>query len=188
MHGIRVFKHYRRAAVVAVAIAYSGLGALIPAANAHDVVMKANPADKSTVAEFPREIKLEFSGIPKDSFNTIALSNQDTGEVLFTESPKLDQQWVTVQVPDSVQPGPGKYKVGFQITSSDGHATRGMTTFEVAGNGSRSSEAAANDEFVASSSESPVSPNTYLFIGIGIAVAAIAAVAGSIFMLSKKRK
>jgi len=107
------------------------LGGLAPLAAAHDVVMHATPEDRSVVEEFPREVVLEFSGIPKPNFNTVAISNSDTKEVLFTGQPDLDNQFVSLKIPEDIDPGPGNYLVGYQITSSDGHATRGGTTFTV---------------------------------------------------------
>lgn len=110
------------------------MGVLHPEpARAHDSVIAAIPEDGGTVEEFPQEIVLTFSGIPKDTFNTLAVSDSDSGEVLFSQEPNLDGQEVSVTVPEDVNPGPGEYTVGFQITSSDGHATRGKTTFSVAG-------------------------------------------------------
>ena len=135
---------YRRcAALVAAAACVPGLVLGVQAgfgpswsggyAVAHDVVLDSTPADGATVDEFPREIVLEFSGIPRDSFNTVAVSDTTTSTVLFSDEPELENQVVRVAVPDDVHPGPGEYTVGFQITSSDGHATRGRTTFTVAG-------------------------------------------------------
>ncbi|WP_233195565.1 copper resistance CopC family protein [Corynebacterium sp. 13CS0277] len=120
------------AATLAAGVALAP-AAVAPQAFAHDVVVGGNPADGQTVEEFPREITLEFSGIPQDSFNTVAVSREGTGEVLFKGEPALVNQNVTLVVPDGMDPGPGSYIVGFQITSSDGHATRGKTTFTVAG-------------------------------------------------------
>lgn len=121
---------YRR--IVAILLAIFMLG-ITPVAAAHDVVISSNPADGSTISEFPRKITLEFSGIPKDSFNTVAVSNSKTSEVLFRTNPELQDQFVAVDVPDEIQPGAGDYLVGFQITSSDGHATRGKIEFSVSG-------------------------------------------------------
>lgn len=164
-------------------------GAMIsmaPNAYAHDAVINSNPADRSQIAEFPRHIELEFSGIPKDSFNTVALSNQDTGEVLFTQTPKLDKQKVSVDVPAHINPGPGNYKVGFQITSSDGHATRGMTVFTVQGHTQPSGQ--KSDEPVVTSSESSYSPQTYLAVAISAIVAVGLISIGLIAWINKKRK
>ena len=111
-------------------------GALVlaaPAAPAHDVVIGGNPANEEVLREFPDVISLEFSGYVKEDFNTFAISDIDSGEILFSGQPTIDGRWVSIDVPADVTPGAGDYRIGFQITSSDGHSTRGMTTFTVAG-------------------------------------------------------
>lgn len=119
-----------------------GLG--LPHAQAHDSVVGGNPVPNSVVEEFPAQIELEFSGLPQDSFNTVAVSDSDSGEVLFNGEPELDERMVILPVPEDIDPGPGNYTVGFQITSSDGHATRGSITFEVAGDESIDGESTAS--------------------------------------------
>ncbi|APT90666.1 hypothetical protein CSPHI_06005 [Corynebacterium sphenisci DSM 44792] len=122
----------RRGRMLAGGLAAAALlaASATPAA-AHDSVIDADPPMGGTVEEFPREITLTFSGEPKLNFNTVAVSDTGTGEVLFTAEPELDGRYVTVAVPDDVRPGDGDYMVGFQITSSDGHSTRGKVTFSV---------------------------------------------------------
>lgn len=114
-----------------------GLGALsaviAPSASAHDVVLTSNPENGSVVEEFPQTIELEFSGVPQDLFTTVALSDADSGEVLASGTPQLEDQHLTFEVPADVEPGAGNYILGFQITSSDGHATKGSVEFEVTG-------------------------------------------------------
>ena len=104
-----------------------------PLALAHDSVVGGNVVSDAPLEEFPREITLEFSGIPKETFNTFAVSDKDSGEVLFDGTPTIDGRDLTVEVPQDVQPGAGDYQVGFRITSSDGHSTVGSVEFSVAG-------------------------------------------------------
>ncbi len=166
-----------RKGAIALSLGIAG-GLLGPGvALAHDSVIAATPEDDGTVEEFPRDIVLTFSGIPRDTFNTVAVSNTSSGEVLFSQEPKLEGQEVSVEVPQDVNPGPGDYTVGFQITSSDGHATRGKTTFSVAGQAAgqeaeKDGEAAdgAQDE-----GSAPVSGPLAWVVG-GLGVLAIAAV------------
>ncbi|OFU54549.1 hypothetical protein HMPREF3120_05920 [Corynebacterium sp. HMSC11D10] len=98
---------------------------------AHDVVIGSNPENKSVVQDFPERIELEFSGEPKEGFNTVAISRTENGstDVLFTGEPVIEGRNVTLDLPPDLQPEAGDYKVGFQIVSSDGHATKGMTSF-----------------------------------------------------------
>lgn len=131
------------------AIAATGLAATIataPAAFAHDSVIKAQPGIEETVTEFPDELVLEFSGIPKDGFNTLALSRAVDDEVLFSGEPEVEGQTVRIDVPEGLEEQPGEYRIGFQITSSDGHATKGMTRFSYEPQGAESAEQANNTE------------------------------------------
>lgn len=128
----RVKRLRRGSYAVLCAALFSTSGAVAPAV-AHDVVVDAQPPAGGTVEEFPREIVLEFSGYPRDTFNMFAVTDKSSGEILFDGTPKLDGRNLTIDVPADVNPGAGTYTVGFQITSSDGHATRGKTEFRVAG-------------------------------------------------------
>lgn len=140
------------AALTAVAGA-SVFGA--PIATAHDAVMSSTPADKQVVDEFPHKILLEFSGNPMDNFNTVAVSDADAKKVLYTHEPEVVGNQVSLEIPENINPGPGNYIIGFQITSSDGHSTRGKTSFTVAGadaakaaeegTGSRNTDASADE-------------------------------------------
>lgn len=110
-----------------------GVWMAAPVAAAHDSVVGGSIQTDEVLDELPNEITLEFSGIPKEGFNTIAVSNVDTGEVLFSGEPTLDGRNLTIEVPEGIETEPGQYQVGFSITSSDGHATRGSVPFSIAG-------------------------------------------------------
>lgn len=148
----------RRVSGLAAAAATLTMAAAIglPSATAHDVVIGGTPESGEVVEEFPDEIVLEFSGIPQDSFNTVAVTDNDSGDVLFNGEPELDERSVILAVPDDVDPGAGSYTVGFQITSSDGHGTRGSIEFEVAGEASD----ASTDTAAAESTENPENADT----------------------------
>lgn len=156
---------------------------LAPVAEAHDTVIDAEPANGGTVDEFPRHIELMFSGRPKPNFNTVAVSNKDSKEILFSAEPKLDGQYISVDVPADVQPGPGNYIVGFQITSSDGHSTRGMTTFTVSGAESGTAAQGVVDDQQSAPEQSV--PAWALIAGGGLVLLIIAVVAG--VAISKKK-
>lgn len=119
----------------AVALALAGAPVIIgggaspglPEAAAHDAMVGSTPEQDSTVSEAPDSIELEFSGIPREEFNTVALS-QD-GDVLVSDEPEIDGHMLTLGLPDDLDMPDGEYTVGYQITSSDGHATRGSYTF-----------------------------------------------------------
>lgn len=116
--------------------------AAAPQAAAHDSVIDAQPGMDATVTEFPEKLVLEFSGEPRQDFSTVALSRLDDAgrsDVLFTGEPEVDGRNVTLPVPGEIDAQPGTYRIGFQITSSDGHATKGMTSFTYAPAGEVSS-------------------------------------------------
>ncbi|WP_315042794.1 copper resistance protein CopC [Corynebacterium argentoratense] len=120
--------------VLATVVAVGALTVVAtPVALAHDSVIGGTPADGEVVEEFPRSIELEFSGLPQEGFSTVAITDQDSGDLLFSGEPTIDGRLVTLDLPADVSGGSGDYTVGFQILSSDGHATRSATTFTVAG-------------------------------------------------------
>lgn len=165
----------RRTAVAVGATALIA-GGSAPVALAHDSVVGGTVKEGDQLEEFPEEITLEFSGIPKDQFNTIAVTNKDTGEQIFSQEPELDERDLTITTPDDVDPGPGNYQVGYNITSSDGHATRGGVSFTVTGEDSDAvSSTDAADESADSSSDMPTSVKIILAVGGVLAIAAVLA-------------
>lgn len=120
-----------RAMFAGAAAAALALGTT-PLASAHDSVISARPGIDETVEDFPTEIVLEFSGQPKEDFNTVALSRVADGEVLFSGEPEVNDREISIAVPSDVDAQPGEYRIGYQITSSDGHATKGTTSFTFA--------------------------------------------------------
>lgn len=121
----------RHAAAILSAAAFAGassIGFAAPAL-AHDAVLSSQPEQNETIKQLPHEIILNFSGEPQQGFNTISVSRD--GNVLFRGEPRAKGQELILDVPDNVRSEPGEYTVGYQITSSDGHATRGGYQFTV---------------------------------------------------------
>ena len=169
-----------RRTAAAVGTAALVLGGSMPAAFAHDSVIGGSVKDGDQLDEFPKEITLEFSGIPKEDFNTFAVTNADTGEKLFSQEPKLHERDLTIETPADVHPGPGNYQVGFQITSSDGHATRGGVEFSVKGDGSETKAPESDTE-----GTEGLSMPLKIILGVG-GVLAIAAVV-ALFIAKSRR-
>lgn len=151
---------------------------------AHDVVISSNPQDGAKVTEFPTTVELTFSGIPKKDFNTVALSRKSDSTVLYRGEPHLDGQVVSFTLPSNIEKQAGEYLIGFQITSSDGHSTKGRTTFTYVDpsqvNGS--SEVSAGSELKSTTSEGLRLATT--FAAGGIALIALAIV--SIFLVARR--
>ncbi|AZA09140.1 copper resistance CopC family protein [Corynebacterium pseudopelargi] len=119
----------------AAASAMAALIAVPLPASAHDVVLDSNPENGAVIKEFPEEVTLEFSGMIKPDFNTFAITDLDSGEQLYTGEPEVDGPNASLAIPADKRGGEGKYQLGYQITSSDGHATRGKIAFEVSDGG-----------------------------------------------------
>ncbi|WJZ07880.1 hypothetical protein CGLAUT_06960 [Corynebacterium glaucum] len=164
-----------------------------PSALAHDAVISGSPANGEVVEEFPSKLSLEFSGQPQEGFSTLALSRISDGqpEVLYSGEPQLDGQWVSLDVPSGLDTQPGDYRIGFQIVSSDGHATKGMTTFTYAPAGSEVSPVAS--ETSGESGESTMQPEnlddeTRSNMNLILAVLGVVVVAGAAFAALARRK
>lgn len=170
----------RRAAAAGLACGLALVSA--PLAAAHDAVVGGSPADGEVVADFPDTLTLEFSGQVQDGFNTFALSRADTGDVVLSGEPTVAGQSVSLDVPGNVDPEPGEYTLGFQIISSDGHATKGMTSFTYAPAEETGQPATASQQDEAQQEqqqqeEQPGRNLTWLWALIGVLVVGVAAAA-----------
>lgn len=177
-------KSVRRGIATVTAAALFGLVA--PAtAQAHDYVVSSNPGEGEVLSEFPDSIELNFSGDPRPNFNTIAVSDTETEEVLYTGEPTLDGHLLHLELPEDLDPGVGDYQVGFQITSSDGHATRGQVGFEVAGS-EPEADAESTDVAPAVDEDEGGIPGWAIGVGAGVVVLIVAVVAGVAAVTRKK--
>lgn len=133
-----------RPVAVTGATALTAASVFAAPALAHDGVVESNPAANSTVDRLPQKISLTFSGVPQDGFNNIALTKD--GKLITREKPSQDGKTLSIDVPEQKDAEPGEYTIGYQITSSDGHATRGSVKFTLAGkdNGGSNSDGSGN--------------------------------------------
>lgn len=159
-HNLRPARVLAAATLAAGTLVLGGVGlGAEPQAFAHDAVVGGSPTDGEVLAVFPETITLDFSSYPKEGFNTMAVTNQD-GEVLFSGEPTLSGTQLSLAVPSGVHAGDGQYNVGFQITSSDGHATRGKISFTVEGSGGATSGTASEGSSSGSSTVSAEQSST----------------------------
>ena len=174
-----------------------------PAASAHDAVIASNPSDGSTVSTFPERVEIEFSGEPRPSFNTIAITKADDSTLVAKGSPEVEGKNLSLAIPSDVKPAAGEYIIGFQITSSDGHATRGKLSFNykpahetTAGNDTTkdkvaesSSVNAAIDGDVEESTKSGESSTEGGFpMGLIVGLIGLIVIIGATLLIVKKRK
>lgn len=178
----------RHLAAAAVALMWSAT--LAPDATAHDAVVGGVPADGEVVSEFPDQLELTFSDQVQDGFNTFALSNSDTGEVVYSGQPTVEGRNVTLDLPADLEATPGSYRIGFQIISSDGHSTKGMTsfTYEPAARAEQASETPGESEAAGetSTSEAAESNNTWTLLAAALGVLVVGGAA--IALIGKQRR
>lgn len=174
-------------ALVLLLFGYLGVG--ITPVLAHDAVVGGNPVDGSTIHQSPKEIVLEFSGEPKEGFNTIAITDQN-GAVVHRGEPRIDGRNLILDLPADLSLQPGDYTIGFQITSSDGHATRGKTSFSLVGDAAQSSASVVvtqSETTVPPTGEeensfSITTPNTWAKVGVVAGVLVLCVVLAVLFM------
>ncbi|OIR45536.1 hypothetical protein BJP07_04065 [Corynebacterium sp. NML130628] len=182
----KAWQKVRQSVLITLGTVYAA-SALAGTAEAHDAVIGGEPANGSVVAEFPDVLTLEFSGQPQDGFNTFALSRIADNEILFTGEPTLDGRFVSLELPEAVRSAandaPGEYRIGFQIVSSDGHATKGMTTFSFTPDGG---EIATDGDphSAAESQENGSSFTSVTWVGVGVCVLLAGAVL-AVFLLRR---
>lgn len=99
----------------------------ISPAAAHTSVVKTTPEYKSTLAEMPQSISIEFTDVlmtlGDKKVNTIELTGPD-GLPVAIEGTSIDQRILTVQLPEESYQD-GTYLVSYRVVSADGHSISG---------------------------------------------------------------
>ncbi|MDO5097840.1 MAG: copper resistance protein CopC [Corynebacterium sp.] len=180
--------------MIAVAFVLLGMGAVALVSpgtivSAHDVVVGGAPKDGEVLTTPPEKIVLEFSGEPKTGFNTLAVTDSN-GHVLFRGEPSVEGRNIVLDVPGDINFSPGQYTIGFQITSSDGHSTRGKTTFSIQQSGASSTSSGQETQPNTSSSEATQAPaqNSATWIKVGAGVGIIVVLSSFIIIVLRNRK
>lgn len=185
----------QRAAALASAIAVGVVlsTAAAPAANAHDALDSANPAQGSTVKELS-SVALTFSADPlgTDGATVIQLIGPDK-KYYETACPDLNGPVVSSPV---AMGAAGTYEVLWRVVSSDGHPISGSYTFQYAPEGSATPPAAGSAKPVcgpaaSSATEAPAaeaSGDAGLWIGLGIGAIVLIGVGVGAWALARGRK
>lgn len=129
-------------ALAAALVGMSGATGALPVASAHDGLLGGNPPPDGAVEQAPEVIELQMSGQPGDAFNTVAVTRQGEDEPLFSGEPRVEGTTVLMDVPAQVDLTAGKYQVGYQIQSADGHVVRGDYGFTIESAGADTSAGA----------------------------------------------
>lgn len=106
---------------------WSVLG-LAQAAQAHAVVVQAQPALEQRVAAGPLDIRLEFNSRIDKARSKLQLTRPDGGRADIAIDPDGEPNVVTAK---AAQLMPGAYVLRWQVLAVDGHITRGDIPFTV---------------------------------------------------------
>lgn len=117
-----------------------------PAAQAHDELLQADPADGATLEQAPDRITLTYSGDITALGNEVRVTDSQ-GKTVSTGDVTVDGTHVIQRI--SPEAGDETYTVSWRVVSSDGHPIEGTYSFTVgqggAGQPAASSSAAAHD-------------------------------------------
>ncbi len=102
-----------------------GYAAALPA---HAALVSVVPADRATLDREPSRIELTFDDAMAAGLAKLALTRD--GQPVPTSSPVVKGAVVTADI--TSPPGPGAYRLAWQVTSDDGHPVSGESTYAVA--------------------------------------------------------
>jgi methionine-rich copper-binding protein CopC len=112
------------------AIAFAALGLAAASVFAHARLQGSVPADGSTVAVAPTELRLQYGEPVEAAMSTVAIAGP--GGAALTGGPvaadKADARTLVVSLPKLP---PGGYRVDWKTVGRDGHVTRGQIRFTV---------------------------------------------------------
>ncbi len=100
----------------------------LPAA-AHSLLLEATPAANSVIAASPPALRLRFNNRIEKRLSRVRLVDErgEARDLAVAEDGAAD--WLTASVPAAI--APGRYRVEWQVLSTDGHVVTGRFTFTV---------------------------------------------------------
>ncbi len=119
------------AAVVLITIV-----ACVPTALAHSLLLASTPSANSTV-ELPRELRLRFNNRIEKRLSRLRLVDERGAVRNLPVAEDGAADWLTAELPAVAA---GRYRVEWQVLSTDGHVVTGRFSFTVraaAGAGAR---------------------------------------------------
>jgi copper resistance protein C len=117
----------RTIAALVTGVLLLGIGGLAAGTvSAHSAPVSSNPADGASVEAGPERVSITFNEPLQTSFPALTVVGPD-GNLWSKGTPSVDSATVSVPVGEL---GPaGLYKIGYRVTSADGHPVRGELTF-----------------------------------------------------------
>jgi methionine-rich copper-binding protein CopC len=106
------------------------LGLTAQTAQAHALLVKADPRVGSTVNGAPPRLWLKFTEVPRLNASGVQLTWPD-GQARLLQPLAQDQADVRAVLAPLPRLGPGRYHVLWRVLSPDGHRTQGTFSFDV---------------------------------------------------------
>jgi methionine-rich copper-binding protein CopC len=97
---------------------------------AHAILVKANPAQDSTITDIPEEVLLIFNDAVGQEFLALAVIDP-TGKRVDNHDAKLDFTDHSHLRASVSKLDPGRYTVRYRVLSADGHVVSGKYFFDV---------------------------------------------------------
>ena len=95
---------------------------------AHSLLLEASPSANATVDAAPAELRLRFNNRIEKRLSRIRLVDEHGGAQDAAVSEDGASDWLTARVPKLA---PGRYRVEWQVLSTDGHVVTGRYHFTV---------------------------------------------------------
>lgn len=134
----------------AALLALASLALQVPAAQAHDELLKTDPADGATLQKAPEEMTMTFSGNISSIGNRVVVTDSH-GKNVAQGDPEVQGTTLTQKLTGGSQDE--SYTVTWRVVSEDGHPVQGKTSFTVGQGGSGQSSAPASAPASSASSE-----------------------------------
>ena len=97
-------------------------------AHGHSLLLESSPAANSALAAAPPELRLRFNNRIEKRLSRLRLVNAQGEGRDLTVVPDGAADWLTAPVPAVA---PGRYRVEWQVLSTDGHVVTGRFGFTV---------------------------------------------------------
>lgn len=113
------------------------LGALLPlSAEAHALLVKAEPARRAALSRAPHQVKLWFNEEIEPAYTQMSVVDANDKPVTDAkfQVPADDRKLMVLALPDLV---PGKYTVRFRVLSVDGHVVESSYDFVLKGDAAK---------------------------------------------------
>jgi methionine-rich copper-binding protein CopC len=127
-----ISRRSRRHARAAIAGFLAASGALllltIPPAAAHSLLLESFPAADTAHASTPTELRLRFNNRIEKRLSRLRLVDERGARHDLPVDPDGAADWLIAPLPAMT---PGRYRVEWQVLSTDGHVVSGRFTFTV---------------------------------------------------------